>query len=149
MKPDTTTRTNFTVPMFPHVRKFILKKYKMSYPVKIEEYNVLGKLVTLTLRENRVTEKYNDQYRDRLTGQLEIVLTKEQSELGPRLNKLVRINIYMDRVFKEHLISWIDAQRVAGIPPFNACKTFLQYYGIDETEYSSDAAYQYYQRSKR
>lgn len=140
-------RTQFTVPMFPHVRKFIAKTYGKG-TIKSEEYTALGKAVTLALRDKRASHEHNDQYRDRLTATITIVLTKEQAELSPKLHKLIRINIDIDRIFKDHLITWINAQKSVHIPPYASCKMFLEHYNIDESEYSLDAAYRFYQRSK-
>lgn len=117
------TRNRFTIPVFPHVKKFILKKYRLTNPIKTEETTSFGKSITL-------------------------VLTKEQSEFGPRQNKLIRINQAMDDAFKEHLLTWVGAQQEAGIPAYAACKMFLQFYDIDEKEYTLDAAYRLWQRSK-
>lgn len=141
-------RNKFTIPVYPHVKKFILKYYKLSDPARTEEYNAFGKSVTAALRDNRTISENNDQYRDRLTATLTLLLTKDQAQLGPRIPKLTRINVDMDRLFKDHMISWIHALQVSGLAPFNACKMFLQYYGIDDSEYSLDAAYKFWQRSK-
>lgn len=143
------TRNKFTIPVYPHVKKFILKKYRLRTPVKTEETTTFGKAITLVLKDNRLRLKYQDsQYRDRLTASLTIVLTKEQSEFGPRQNKLIRINQAMDDAFKEHLLTWVSGQQEAGIPAYAACKMFLQFYDIDEKEYTLDAAYRLWQRSK-
>lgn len=142
------TRNRFTIPVFPHVKKFILKNTKASGVIKVEEYTVLGKLVTLALRENPVGAKNNDAYRDRVTDSITIQLSKKQTDLGPRLSKLMRINVDVDRVFKDHLLTSIYSLSEAGIPPYQACRMFLERYSIDENEYSSDAAYRFYQRSK-
>lgn len=142
-------RNKFTIPVFPHVKKFIQKHYRSgSATIKVEEYNVLGKFVTLALRDNRNSEDYNDKYRNRLTSEITIVLTKEQAEFSPRLNKLLRINVDMDRVFKDHLLTTIHMLGAAGIAPFNACKMYLEHYDIDDSEYSLDAAYKFWLRSK-
>lgn len=109
---------------------------------------MLGKMVTLALRDNRNREDNNDKYRNRLTAELTIILTKEQAELSPRLNKLMRINVDMDRVFKDHLLTTIHLLGVAGIAPYNACKMYMEHYGIDDSEYSLDAAYKFWLRSK-
>jgi len=150
-KPTNTTtkpknRNKFTVPIFPHLKKFILKNYKVSEPVKTEDYTTLGKMVSLALRDNRMLSDNNDQLRDRLKSTLTIMLSKQQADLGPRLGKLIRINTNMDLIFKEHLLCWIDALKKDGIPVNTACKMFLEHYDIDEKEYSLDAAYKLYQR---
>lgn len=143
----TNTRTKFKIHVFPHVKRFILKNYGGSEPVKTEEYGVLGKMVTLALKDNRAQSDYNDQYRDRLTTTLTITLTSEQSKMSPRQGKIMRINIHMDSLFKEHLLAWISALKVNGIAPYTACKMFLDYYELDENEYSLNTAYQYYKRA--
>jgi hypothetical protein len=148
-KKRTDNRTRFTIQVFPHVKKFILRKFKLSNPIKSEEYSTFGKSITLALKDNRLRIEYNDsQYRNRLTETLTIVLTKEQSEFTPRIQKLMRINTAMDIAFKEHLLTWVDGQHEAGIPIHTACKMFLQFYDIDEKEYSLDAAYKHCQRKK-
>lgn len=146
---STRSRNRFTIPVFPHVKKFILQKYNLSNPIKTEEYNTFGKSITLALKDNRLRVDYNDsQYRDRLTESITIILTKEQSEFAPKLQKLIRINDAMNDAFKEHLLTWIEGQRAAGISAHHACKMFLDFYAIDEKEYSLDAAYKMWQRSK-
>ena len=144
------TRNQFTIPVFPHVKKFILKKYRLgTRAIRTEESNSFGKAITLALKDNRMRVQYQDsQYRSRLTESLTLILTKEQSEFGPRAYKLIRINQAMDDAFKEHLLTWVGAQQEAGIPAYAACKMFLQFYDIDEKEYTLDAAYRLWQRSK-
>jgi hypothetical protein len=145
---ERTARNKFTIDVFPHIKKFILKNHDATNgSIKVEEYTTLGKYVTLALREPATAEN-NDQFRDRLTTTLTLELTKKQTQLGPRVSKLMRVNTDMDRVFKEHLLCWIKAQSALGIPPFTACRTFLEYYAIDESEYSLEAAHRFYQRSK-
>ena len=141
-------RSKYSVPVFPHVKKFILKNYCNPEPVKVEEYTTIGKMVTLALRDNRKHAEFNDQYRDRLTATISIHLTTEQSKMGPRLGKLMRLNIHIDGIFKEHMLTWISALKTDGIPAYTACKMFLDYYQLDENEYGLNTAYKYYQRAK-
>ncbi len=118
----------------------------------MEEYTTMGRFITLALRDTRSSFEYkdhNDQYRNRLTETITIILTDSQARYGPRTQKLMRINIDMDRVFKEALIIWISAQKQQGIPPYTSCKLFLEHYALDESEYSLEAAYKYWQRSKK
>lgn len=141
----------FTIPVYPHVRKFALKYFRQPDPIRVEEYSTLGKLVTLALRDNRAQRRGDVRWSggDKLTASLTLILTKEQLELGPRLQKLIRINHDIDCMFKDELLSWIYALRAAGLPAQQACKMFLAHYNITEQEYSDDNAYRYYQRNKR
>lgn len=145
----TNQRARFTIPVFPHVKKFIEKKYQATGVIKTEEYTTLGKMVTLALRDGRRWTEYNTIERKHLSDTITLHLTTEQLKLGPRTTKLLRINLDMDREFKSHLISWINAGTYVGIKPFNSCKNFLAYHRIDEKEYSLDAAYKYWQRLKK
>lgn len=142
-------REIYRIPVFPHVKKFILKLYGNTEPVKIHEYNSLGKLVTMALQDKRMRADQNDQQRDRVTDSITIVLNKEQSELGVRLGKLMRINTSVDTIFKEHLLTWIEAMKKNNIAPYTACRSYLHHYGIDDGEYSLDAAYKFYQRTQK
>lgn len=141
----------YQVPVFPHVKKF-LKKYSPPTHgvIKVDEYSILGKFVSLALLNPRNTDEHISQFRDRLTETITIEITTVQADrMSPRLNKLLRLNIDIDRLFKEHLVAWITSHRATGIPPYNACKLFLDHYSIDENEYSLKSAYQYWQRLKK
>jgi hypothetical protein len=147
--PKLVRRNEFTIPVYPHVKKFILRKFRLQEPCRAEEYNTFGKFIMNALEDKRLRLAYNDsQFRDRLTCSIKVLLTTEQIKTSPRLQKLIRINHAMDDAFKEHLVTWIQGQVAAGIPAYAACKMFLQFYDIDENEYSLDAAYKIWQRSK-
>lgn len=141
----------YQVPVFPHVKKFLKKQYPMVHDVvKVDEYSILGKFVTLALLNPHGTDQHISQFRDRLTESVTFEITTIQAQrMSPRLHKLLRLNIDCDRLFKEHLVAWITSHRATGIPPYNACKLFLDHYGIDENEYSLKSAYQYWQRLKK
>lgn len=141
----------YQVPVFPHVKKFLKKTYPMAHGViKVDEYSILGKFVSLALLNPHNTDQHISQYRDRLTESVTLEITVIQARsMSPRLNKLLRLNIDIDRLFKEHLVAWITSHRATGIPPYNACKLFLDHYSIDENEYSLKSAYQYWQRLKK
>lgn len=143
------TRTKFTIQVFPHLKKFIAKTYGAGV-IRTDESTVLGRLVTAALRDNRIRKDFNHlDWHMKTTAQITIQLTTEQAGLSPRTSKLGRLNLDMDRVFKESLSGWILAQKEAGVMAYTACKSFLQFYGIDDSEYSLDAAYKYWQRAKR
>jgi hypothetical protein len=142
-------RQVFSIPVYPHVKKFILKKFRLHEPARAEEYNTFGKFIMTALEDKRLRIDYNDsQFRDRLTASIKVNLTTHQAKFAPRLQKLIRINHAMDDAFKEHLVTWIQGQGAAGIPAYTACKMFLEFYEIDEKEYSLDAAYKIWQRTK-
>lgn len=125
-----------------------------TYPHKggvfhCEEYSSLGKITTLALLDRRAWKNSNDQTRDRLTESITITLNTQQNNMLPRLHKLQRINLDIDKIFKEHLLVWIKAQEYQDTPVHAACKQFLEYFQIDEKEYSLEAAYKYWQNQKK
>jgi hypothetical protein len=141
-------RNKYKIPIFPHLKKFLNKQYgfNVKKPIQIDEHSSIGKLVMLALRDKRFSSEYNDQYRNKLTTEIVLRLSKEMVELSPQISKLMKINISIDELFKSHLIAWINGQLTTGIPAYTSCKYFLQFYNIEEKEYSLDAAYKYWQR---
>ncbi|MEJ0030916.1 MAG: hypothetical protein WDO15_11325 [Bacteroidota bacterium] len=128
------------------MKKFLYKTYGLRSPIKVEENELVGKLVTLCLRDRYEKTNPNNQYRDRLTDNITIVLTKRQSEFGPQLHKLFDLNTHLDKEFKDHMITWIRAHQAAGIPAYNACRMYLEHLSIDENEYAHRSAYKYWGR---
>lgn len=150
-------RRDYTIHVFPHVKKF-MKKSNIPYENRTfisEEYSTFGKLVTYCLRCRREKSKAagsgygtNSQSRDRLTASITIRLTVDQSRMSVRLAVLQHLATELDDLFKEALLTWISAQEVLDVPALSACRHFLDYHGIDENEYSLDAAYKCWQRAR-
>jgi hypothetical protein len=144
-------RKNWKVAVYPHIRKFMLANYEHDKGVwRAEEYTPLGKYVTLALIDRR-SQKFseNDQQRgDRVRAEVTIQLTTAQASLSPRLYKLQRLNLDLDHEFKKYLLFGIRILNFHGVPPYTACKQLLELLNIDDSEYSLDAAYKYYQRTR-
>lgn len=144
--PQPATRKSFTIPMFPHVKKFIIKNYNIvGNTIKVSEQNTFGKMIVTALLDNRTRSTFNDQYRDRLTESLTIVLTSELAQMVPRLGKLKRINLHVDALYKEHLLCWINALRSEGHEPYTVCRMFIAYYNLEEKDL--DTIYRWFQRN--
>jgi hypothetical protein len=145
-------RKEYTIPTFSYLIKFVSKQYGQRSPIQVDENTAMGKFITLSLLDRRPWKEYasfnTPERSDKLSASLKIILTKEQSEMAVRKSKLLRINTDLDRLFKEHMITFIEALRTNGIPASHACKQFLRYFHIEETEYSFDAAYKHYKRQK-
>ncbi|MFN7610685.1 MAG: hypothetical protein ACK5QX_07080 [bacterium] len=142
----------FKVPVFRHVKIFIKEQLDVdvSKPIVVDEHSIIGKMVLASLRENRKERamEFNDKYRDRIVDEITIELNSYMMHLGPRMSKLMRINIDLDMWFKQSLLTFIEAQRITGIAEYTACRNFLQHYKIEEKAYSLDAAYKFYQRKE-
>jgi hypothetical protein len=144
-------KNQFSVPVYKRVKKF-LKEHQgidVSKPITVDEYSLLGKMVLASLRENRAhrLKEYNDQYRDQLVDNIQLLLSTEMMKYGPTLGKLTRINIDIDMWLKDALLTHIEAQRITGIPEYTACRNFLEHYNLVD-DYNLDAAYKTYQRAE-
>lgn len=143
------------VPIKPHLKKFFLKTYHLSEPVKVEEDTILGNQVMAILQDkrqvngkdlNNITSHFNGSGSDLLTETLQISLSKSMIERSPRIAKLVRINLFLQHIFRHSVILFINGCTKSGVNPYNACKQFLQLYEFDENEYSLDGVHQIWKR---
>jgi len=141
-------QTQFRVPVLPYVKKYLIKKFFAGDqgPHKIEEDTLIGKQfmsVIIDARKKDVIDRHIE-----FSETLEVVLSQDMLLRSPKVAKLITINYFLDKVFKEELIAWILSAQHYGIRPFPASKDFLEYYGIEECEYSHDAAYKIWTRWK-
>lgn len=145
----------FNVPIKPHLKKFFLKTYHLSEPIKIEEDSILGNQVMAILQDkrsvngkdlNNINSQFNGSGSDLLTETLQITLSAEMNKRSPRVAKLVRINLFLQFMFRHSVIVFIEGCQKSGVNPYNACKQFLQLYEFDENEYSLDGVHQIWKR---
>lgn len=143
------------VPIKPHLKKFFLRTYHLSEPVKVEEDSLLGNQVMAILQDkrqvngkdmNNITSQFNGNGSDLLTETIKLSLSKTMIERSPRIAKLVRINLFLQHMFRHSVISFIQGCIRSGVNPYNACKQFLQLYEFDEGEYSLDGIHQIWKR---
>ncbi len=136
----------FRIPMKPHLKKFVLKRARSKEPLQVNERSLLGRNIMKVLQETR-KHKFDSvlyQYTDRL----QVTLTHDMMERSPNLKRLVYVNTEIEKEFKEAIFIWVEAQMEMNCPANEACKNFLEYYGIDDTEYTYDATYKAWQRYK-
>lgn len=143
-------KNEFKIEVFIHLKKFMLRAFPHQRGTfTTYEKTELGKLVTIALLKHRQTQftgkSPNDQERNRPMATIILRLTEAQRLLKPRQFKLA-INLEVDDVFKRYLLLWITTQGTMGVGVQAACRSFLEYYDIDETEYSLGAAYKHWQR---
>lgn len=143
------------VPIKPHLKKFFLKTYHLSEPVKLEEDTILGNHVMAILLDkrevngkdlNNISSQFNGNGSDLLTDTIELTLSDAMNERSPRVAKLVRINLFLQHMFRHSVILFINGCMKSGVNPYNACKQFLQLYEFDENEYSLDGVHQIWKR---
>lgn len=136
--------TPLSVPIKPHLKKFVLYVLDAREPVIVRERDILGRAIIKAIQETR-TRRF-DRVLDQYTARIKVVLTKEMRERSPRLNRIIHMNTTIEQEFWDAIVLWVKAQRRMGSPADGACKDFLNTLKIDETEYSYDAAYKQWQR---
>jgi hypothetical protein len=143
-------RKNFKVPMLPYLKKYVERQIfqGMKAPYKIEEDSLIGKMIMCLIIDARQKDLRGDK-RIEMSASIEFQLSEVMAERSPSLQKLVPINYFLDKLFKNELITWIKSAEIVGMRPFPASKAFLEFYRIDESEYSHDAAYRHWLRDRR
>lgn len=167
-------RKDFRIPVPAYLKKYFVKQFFSGQhgPHKIEEDTLIGKHVMSLLLDARTRKlKHKHLTRNkritRLPGEsrgaqssasnstaarkdqvLEVILSEAMAKRSPNISKLIRLNTYLEDLFQSHLVTWIRSADFYGIPPYASSKDFLAYFAIDESEYSHDGAYRYWQRYK-
>lgn len=136
--------TPISIPIKPHLKKFVLFVLEAREPFAVRERDILGRAIIKAIQETRA-RKF-ERVLDKYTARIKVVLTKEMRERSPRLNRIIHMNATLEMEFGDAIVLWVKAQRKLGSPANEACKDFLRALKIDESEYSYDAAYKVWQR---
>lgn len=134
--------TTISVPIKPHLKKFYLKTYELTEPVKLEEDTILGSYVMSVLQDKRGPANPNFSNKgyisELITDTLKLSLSDALVKRSPRISKLIRINIFLQHIFKLAVIVYIKASIKSGVNAYTACKMFLETYNFDESDYTLD-----------
>ena len=143
---------DFKVPILPHLKKFVLYQLYdgQAEPIKVEEDSPLGRSVMSILIDKRqvTTSSARSAYSKEYDSTLRLVLSHSMMERSPSIKKLARLNLEFDEIFRQAIFIWVRAQNQNGVGSYAAVQNFLEFYKIDESEYTKDAAYKAWQRFK-
>lgn len=127
-----------------HIRKFVMKHHPGKEPLYVDEKSMLGNALMNSVIDKR---KYKfDKAINAYDQELRIIPTLRIKQRSPRAFKLVRVNIELEKWFRQSLLVWVSAQVAAGVPASASCKDFLLYYKIDDNELSFDAVHKIWLR---
>jgi hypothetical protein len=135
--------------LYPYVKKYIIKKYfsRKKSPYKVDEHDMVGKILICVILDKRNQKRIKAL--KGATEQLVVSLNQDMNRHSASQAKLQRANFYFDKMFKDALIEWIIASTYKKVDTKNvslSIKNFLEYYNIEESEYSYDTAYKYWTR---
>lgn len=133
-----------TISIKTHLKKFMLKHFDEAEPFKLDSNTSIGKKLLSSVKEKREYENMNEQ----VTDTIQLKLSTRFAARAPRAKHLTYLNTLLEEMFRESLILWVYAQGEQGVNPNQSTKGFLRFYGIEEREYSYDAAYKIWQRFK-
>lgn len=128
----------------PHIRKFVLKHHPGKEPLVVTERSVLGAAISNALLERR-KHKF-DKSVNHYTAEVRIEPWNVWLKRSPRGYKLVKVNMDLERNFREAVVVWVRAQVSAGVPAWSACKEFLRFYSLDETEITLEGIHKIWTR---
>lgn len=132
-------------PIYPHLKKFIVKKFESDMvgftPDGNEIINVsvtssLGIYMTHALKSKKTLQRDLD----RMTDEIHFSLCHDLPKHSLRQGYLIYFNRTFDRLFKENMQTWVDAQFRAGVNNTQSIMAFLDHYKINETDYSFHSA---------
>lgn len=133
------------IPVYPHVKKLLeYKQLNRDEPLKADFTNRLG----LTIRAILLSRAEITQPNERMTETIQVELNDYTGKCDHRLKRLVKINDYFDKDFKEIMVHSVEDQMAAGIPALRAVKNFLRRLDVTEKEYSYETAYREWLRKK-
>lgn len=130
----------------PLVKQILLSRYGGCEPIKIHRSDVVYHL--LQGDPIRVNPNKNQLLRKTLTEKITLYVSPAiQKRLRGR-NRQVYIGTFLHKIFQHEMISFIEAQHLAGIPAQAALKTYLQRNNISEDDYALETAYTAWKRRK-
>jgi hypothetical protein len=133
------------VPVKPHIRKFLLKKYDTVEPIKISSQEYLGDVFTSAgLSLNRRNKRYSITAED-YDSHILLDLNFELSQFSLSNQVLKEINVRLEMIFKNTMYDWTLATVMNGGFASKGLKNFLAYYRV-QNDYSFETAHRAWSR---
>jgi hypothetical protein len=150
------------VPITPAAKKYFLQRYK-NYSIthhaetalKINRKHFLGNFIYVLLDNN--LEKFELKPPTRTSSKawgasqihyesICIVLPRNFDHFFVDQPNLQRLGFFLEGLFKEHMIHYIDINSSLGLSALQAVDRFSRSFGIEENDYGQDSMYRYYSR---
>lgn len=139
--PERTTCKLVTIPIYPHLKKFIFKFYEIppdSPFIDLERHTGLYVAMNSCIRSKQKKRSARDEYTgtERYTEPVTFLLTSKLSRLTLTHAIVIRFSNEFDKLFKESFYQWVIAQDNSGLNNSEAIRSFKAHYNIIEGEYS-------------
>ena len=130
----------------PLVKQILLSRYGGCEPIRIHRSDVVYHL--LQGDPIRVNPNKNQLLRKTLTETVALSVSPAIQKRLKGRNRQVYIGTFLHKIFQHEMISFIEAQHLAGIPAQAALKTYLQRNNVSEDDYALETAYTAWKRRK-
>jgi hypothetical protein len=135
--------TQFEIPIYPHIRKWITKKYAIQNNTFLaDSHTAVGISILAMIRRKKTCRSSTNRYSDRMIIQLPV----RELDREVRPSFIISANNYLMKLFKEDMFTYVQAKYSEGIPVFRSVEQFLDDYGITETEYKKLSAWRAWMR---
>ena len=134
-----------TIPICPHIRKFILKYYNVTEPVTVKMGTLLATRFNYVFRMKQ--KRYNRKI-ERITEEMTFRLCYDLYRLNNDVNKGILINNEMDQMFRACLCHWVQAYQFLRIPERKGVKDFAKFYELSEDDFGLESLYKIWMRFK-
>lgn len=134
------------IPISRFTRRVMTSRYGAEEPYKIRRSDdTYYHLTAEPIRGNTCFTKLNQLLTDRVQLRVSAILSR-------RLRAKKRqhfIGLHLHKVFQAKMLTFVEAQVLAGVPAQSALKNFLSHNGVTEDDYSLETAYTAWKRHKQ
>lgn len=133
-------------PIYPHLKKFIINfyNYQKLDVIPVGMNSSIGIAMKHVIREKKPLQREIE----KMTERIRFELCDEISNFEIRNSYVIAFNKAYNKMFKDQMMIWVNAQWKAGINNRQSIINFLQEFNIKESEYSYDSAYRHLTRVK-
>ena len=136
------------LPIKPALKKYIMKTYDYdpeSGPFYVRKHDLIGIALysLVSLHKKLEPAQFNENV---LTEIIELELCQDIATIGFLVKDAVRLNHILDKEFKATMHLFIQAHITNSIPALTGVANFLEFYDVEEAEYSSQSAYRQWLR---
>ncbi|MGI4759896.1 MAG: hypothetical protein ACRYF0_04265 [Janthinobacterium lividum] len=137
----------FTIPVKPHVRKYLLHHLRADY--KLTRLDAFGRHLRLLLERRRknnflngFTERYTQTFGVAVEGNL--ILQKRLRALNSK--EIIDFNNFVEDVIKTEFYGMVDNRRAFGLSQYGAIQQFRAKYDFQDEDITHDALKKAWQR---
>lgn len=124
--------TVYAIPVRPHVRQFLLKKFGGAQPHPVHQNTFMGRVVQMKIEKQPFRQLHRPEQQEGPVYQLTLPTALKHYTITPEAAK--QIGKMLDKLFQEQMIMFVLGQVVATQNERLAIRSFCQLYNIDPSD---------------